>query len=193
MRRKVLTAVAALALAAIVVAGLVSAGGEDGSGNAGPPAEPAAAGALAGAPGALGELYSRGNELLDGGAEGFERQLASLKGTPVVVNKWASWCGPCRAEFPHFQGQALERGREIAFLGVNTADNDDDARRFLEQFPLPYPSFRDPDSEVAAVFNGVQAFPTTAFYDSEGELAYLKQGQYATEEKLAEDIERYAK
>ena len=47
--------------------------------------------------------------------------------------------------------------------------------------------------EVAAVFNGVQAFPTTAFYDSKGELAFVHQGNYATEAKLAEDIERYAR
>ena len=81
----------------------------------------------------------------------------------------------------------------MAFLGVDSNDNDADARRFLRQFPLSYPSYRDPDSEVAAVFKGVQAFPVTAFYDSKGRMAYLHQGGYATEEKLAQDIERYAR
>ena len=193
--RRLWTAFAALALAVVVTIGIVSADGSDDAADAGDPTrsrmvEPDA---LAGAPGPLGDLYSRDNELVDGGAVAFRDQLSKLEGHPVVVNKWASWCGPCRAEFPFFQGQALERGREIAFIGVNSADNDGDARRFLDQFPVPYPSFRDPDSEVAQVFRGVAAFPTTAFYDSKGKLAFLKQGGYATEAKLAEDIERYAR
>lgn len=149
--------------------------------------------ALAGAPAPLARLRSQGGQLLGGGADAFKRRLRELRGYPVVVNKWASWCPPCRAEFPYFRRQALKRGKRVAFLGVDSNDNDADARRFLRQFPLSYPSYRDPDSEVAAVFKGVQAFPVTAFYDSKGRMAYLHQGGYATEEKLAQDIERYAR
>jgi hypothetical protein len=58
---------------------------------------------------------------------------------------------------------------------------------------VPYRHFTDPDLDVAAAFNGVQAFPTTAYYDSKGELAYVHQGGYASEGKLAEDIDRYAR
>ena len=104
-----------------------------------------------------------------------------------------SWCGPCRSEFPDFQRQATKRGKKIAFVGVNSNDNDGNARKFLKKFPVPYPSYRDPDLGVSAEFNGVQAFPTTAFYDKTGRLAYLKQGAYASEEKLASDIDRYAR
>ena len=141
---------------------------------------------------ALAEVNAQAGELLDGGAEAFEDRLAELEGHPVVVNKWASWCGPCRAEFPFFQEQAEKRAGEVAFLGVDSSDNDADAISFLDEFPVPYPSYKDPDLEVADVFNGVAAFPTTAFYDERGELVYVKQGGYASEELLAEDIERYA-
>jgi thiol-disulfide isomerase/thioredoxin len=143
-------------------------------------------------PPALAEVESQAGELLDGGAAAFEARLRELEGHPVVVNKWASWCGPCRAEFPFFESQAEKRAGEVAFLGVDSSDNDADAASFLEEFPVPYPSYKDPDLEVADVFNGVAAFPTTAFYDENGELVYVKQGGYSSEELLSEDIERYA-
>jgi cytochrome c biogenesis protein CcmG, thiol:disulfide interchange protein DsbE len=148
--------------------------------------------ATADLPAALAEVREQAGQLLDGGAEAFEERLADLEGHPVVVNKWASWCAPCRAEFPFFASQADRRAGEVAFIGVNSQDNDEDATAFLDEFPVPYPSYKDPDLKVADVFNGVAAFPTTAFYDEDGELVFVKQGGYATEELLAEDIERYA-
>jgi cytochrome c biogenesis protein CcmG, thiol:disulfide interchange protein DsbE len=148
---------------------------------------------LAGAPAPLAKLHSQANELLDGGADAFEKRLEQLRGYPVVVNKWASWCGPCRFEFPFFQKQATKRAKNVAFVGVDSNDNDGDAKDFLADYPVPFPSYKDPSLEIAAVFNAVQAFPSTAFYDSEGELAYVHQGGYATEAKLAADIERYAR
>jgi cytochrome c biogenesis protein CcmG/thiol:disulfide interchange protein DsbE len=149
--------------------------------------------ALAGAPAPLARLHSQANELLGGGRKAFEDRLRELRGYPVVVNKWGSWCPPCRAEFPFFQRQSVKRGKEIAFIGVDGNDPEADARKFLSQFPVSFPSYKDPDLKVAASFNGVGAFPSTAFYDSKGKLAYQKQGGYATERKLAEDIARYAR
>ena len=131
--------------------------------------------------------------LLDGGRDAFEKYVAQQKGRPVVVNKWASWCGPCRAEFPFFGNQAKKLGKDVVFVGVNSSDNDGDARKFLAEYPVPFPSFKDPDLEVAASFNGVQAFPTTAFYDRKGELAYLHQGGYLKESDLVDDIDKYAR
>jgi thiol-disulfide isomerase/thioredoxin len=148
--------------------------------------------ALEGSPAPLAAVHEQANELLSGGPGAFKKRLAELRGYPVVVNKWASWCGPCRAEFPHFQREALKRGKRIAFLGVNSNDNDGAAKGFLKRFPVPYPSYRDPDLKVAQVFKGVVAFPSTAFYDSKGELAYLKQGYYRSADALAADIRRYA-
>lgn len=147
----------------------------------------------ANAPPPLAALADRSSQLLDGGVDAYRAELRKLRGYPVVVNKWASWCPPCRAEFPFFQRQALERGAQVAFLGVDSQDNDADARAFLEEFPVPYPSFKDPDLKIAAELEGAVAFPTTAFYDSEGKIAYVHQGGYSSESKLVEDIERYAR
>jgi cytochrome c biogenesis protein CcmG/thiol:disulfide interchange protein DsbE len=147
--------------------------------------------ALAGAPKPLADLYAHGDALLDGGVQAFKAQLAELHGHPVVVNKWASWCGPCRFEFPFFQSQAAERGTEVAFIGVDSDDSPEAAATFLEELPLPYPSFSDPDQEIARLFDA-REFPSTAFYDAGGELVYVRRGGYASEAELAADIARYA-
>jgi cytochrome c biogenesis protein CcmG/thiol:disulfide interchange protein DsbE len=110
-----------------------------------------------------------------------------------VVNKWASWCGPCRHEFPFLASQARKLRGEVAFVGVNAQDNRADAREFLESNPVPFKHFEDPDQEIAAKFNGVQGFPVTAYYRADGEREYVHIGGYASEEDLAEDIERYAR
>ncbi len=132
-------------------------------------------------------------QLRSGGKPAFERELRGLKGTPVVVNKWASWCTPCRAEFPFLASQAKQRKGRVAFLGVDAQDVESDARDFLREEPIPYPSYSDPEQEIAGLFNGKVAFPATAFYDRNGKLVYLKQGGYASESKLSEDIGRYAR
>jgi cytochrome c biogenesis protein CcmG/thiol:disulfide interchange protein DsbE len=130
--------------------------------------------------------------LVDGGRSAFEAFVAKQRGTPVVVNKWASWCGPCRAEFSYFGDQARKR-KDVVFVGVNSNDNDGDARNFLADHPVPYKHFKDPKLEIAAAFNGVQAFPTTAFYDKQGKLVFTHPGGYQSEDQLAEDIDRYAR
>jgi len=169
-------------------------GSDDGSGN--PESELSAEEAttpLTEAPQPLATIRDEANELLDGGTDAFQRRLEELRGTPVVVNKWASWCGPCRLEFPFFQAQAAERGGEIAFLGVDSNDSEAAARDFLEQLPLPYPSYLDPDSQLAAEIAAPAAFPATSYYDSSGELVFTHQGVYADEGQLAADIDRYAR
>src|SRR5919204_4132966 len=149
--------------------------------------------ALAGAPKPLARLYDQANELLPGGTAAFDRQLAALRGYPVVVNKWASWCGPCREEFPWFQGLSAKLGKRIAFLGVDSEDSASAAHTFLHEFPVPYPSYSDPGQEIARSLEATIGFPATVFYDSSGHSVYVKQGQYASRSELAADIRRYAR
>ena len=157
------------------------------------PAPAAPPRALAGAPDPRARLHAQSGQLLDGGPAAFRQRLRELKGYPVVVNKWASWCGPCRTEFPIFRQVALERGKQVAFIGVNALDNDEAARRFLEQNPVSFPSYSDPDQEVAKLFRGNGAFPTTAFYDRRGRFVIALQRSYRSKRELAADIERYAR
>jgi cytochrome c biogenesis protein CcmG, thiol:disulfide interchange protein DsbE len=187
LESRLLPAAASIALACAALAS-GACGGEDGAAEA-----PDYEAALRGAPPKLAALHDEAGELLDGGPEAFEARLRGLRGYPVVVNKWASWCGPCRLEFPYFQSQAAKRGGEIAFLGVNSNDGEETAADFLAELPVPYPSYLDPKLEVAAVFDAPTEFPATAFYDSDGELVYVRRGTYGSEDELAADIERYAR
>jgi cytochrome c biogenesis protein CcmG, thiol:disulfide interchange protein DsbE len=148
--------------------------------------------ALAGAPPPLARLYSHPNELVAGGPETFERTLRSLRGYPVVVNKWASWCGPCKFEFPFFQRQVQKQGTKVAFVGLDSEDARAEARDFLREYPVPYPSFFDPENEIADRLGSERNFPTTIFYDRNGEQVYTKPGGYASEAALADDVREYA-
>ena len=149
---------------------------------------------LHGAPPELAAIREQANSLLGGGVDGFGARLDELHGLPVVVNNWASWCVPCRQEFPLFQQQASRRGGEIAFLGVDSDDNDDAATTFLGELPLPYPSYSDPDNEIKKeFFDSPVGIPNTAFYDSGGERVYVHQGPYSSADQLAAEIDRYAR
>jgi cytochrome c biogenesis protein CcmG/thiol:disulfide interchange protein DsbE len=147
--------------------------------------------ALAGAPAPLAALYEQGNRLLPGGEGAYEERIARLHGYPVVVNVWASWCGPCRQEFPVLQKLAARYGKKVAFLGIDSEDSDDAAATFLREQPLPYPSYTDPHKELADSL-GAQGFPATAFYDRNGKLLYLKIGPYTDASDLEADVRRYA-
>jgi cytochrome c biogenesis protein CcmG, thiol:disulfide interchange protein DsbE len=165
-------------LAALAVAGALA-----GCGSGDAPSQPAQP---------AGRLSGESGRLVGGGTAAFQRQLGLLKGTPVVVNQWASWCGPCRFEFPFFQSQAVKQGRRVAFLGLDVTDNASDARRFLEQFPQPYPSYTDTRGTIMQSLVPSSGLPNTVFFDAKGKQTFVHQGGYPSEARLAADIRRYA-
>jgi thiol-disulfide isomerase/thioredoxin len=177
----------ALLLAALAMAGCGSSESGDGDGK-----HPDYATALAGSPPPLAALHAQANELLPGGTEAYEKRIASLRGYPIVANVWASWCGPCRFEFPTLQKLSARYGKRVAFIGVNSQDSDASAATFLAEAPVPYPSYTDPDKGLIESLGGLGGLPDTAFYDRNGELLYLKQGAYADNSELEADVRRYA-
>ncbi len=181
--------ICSLALAIGCLIALAACGSEAGSKTSKPPDYKAA---LAGAPEPLAVLYAQPNKLLEGGPAAFRKQIEELKGYPVVVNQWASWCGPCREEFPWFQTASANLGKRVAFVGVNSQDSDDAAKTFLGEEPLPYPSYVDPDKKIGAVLKATLGLPDTSFYDRSGQLVFTKQGPYTDQAALLADIRRYA-
>lgn len=179
---------AACLLAALAAAGC---GTQAPAGDYGGP-HPDYARALAGSPPRLAALHRQANDLLTGGVDAFEKRLASLRGRPVVVNVWASWCGDCRLEFPVLQRLSARYGKRVAFLGVDSGDSNDAAATFLSEEPVPYPSFVDPDEKIADSIGVAVGLPDTAFYDRSGRLVYLKQGPYAKLSDLRADVESCA-
>lgn len=184
----------ALALVVVVVIGLSQTGGGDSGAASGHRFDLARAKRdLAGAPAPLASLHARSAQLIDGGRPAFRRELAKLEGYPVVVNKWASWCAPCRTEFPIFQSLAVSKGKRVAFLGVNAGDSRDPARRFLAATPLPFPSYVDPREKIAKSIQAPANYPITVFFDERGKQVYIHQGGYRREADLAADMRRYLK
>jgi cytochrome c biogenesis protein CcmG, thiol:disulfide interchange protein DsbE len=183
----------ALALAALLFALVIAGCGDSDDGN--PDSRltlEQAEAPIAGAPPQLAAIRTQANQLLEGGGDAFGARLRELRGIPVVVNKWASWCGPCRFEFPWFQSLGERRGGQIAFLGVNSNDSSGSAETFLSELPLPYPSYSDPDLDIAQELGGPpMAMPTTAFYDRSGKLVYTHIGQYQDEGDLIADVDKY--
>lgn len=120
--------------------------------------------------------------------EGDTIRLADLRGQPVVLNFWASWCPPCRAEMPEFERvwqTYAERG--VVMLGVNTSDQADKARTFLLEAAVSYPHLVDNNGDIARLFSAT-SLPTTVFIDREGRMVSRRVGALNAQ-TLAQQIE----
>ena len=147
--------------------------------------------ATKGIPKPLAENRAQANQLIDGATEALETKLGELRGQPVVVNQWGSWCPPCRAEFPFFGESAKAHADEVAFVGVDIQDDREAAEDFLEEFPVPYPSIYDRDAEAVASLDWSQVSPTTWFIDGRGEIVHQRLGAYANRVQLEADLRRF--
>ncbi len=187
--RWAISLLAAAALVAVVVIGLTQAKSPEEQGQKFDLRKAQAQ--LEGSPPPLASLHEQSNQILEGGAKAFEARLRELRGHPVVINKWASWCGPCRAELPVLQQVSTERGREIAFVGVNAKDKRPAAEGFAADYPVPYPSYEDPDEQIAQALEIPKNFPATVFVDAKGKTVFTHQGGYASAADLEADLEEH--
>jgi thiol-disulfide isomerase/thioredoxin len=147
---------------------------------------------LAGSPPVLAALHAQADEILSGGLPALRARLARLRGTPVVINKWASWCEPCRAEFGVFQRASVSLGREVAFIGIDSGEaSRANALAFLRSFPVSYPSYYDQSGQVGLAITDSAFTPVTVFYNRRGGL-FIHQGPYPSVAKLEQDVRRYA-
>jgi DsbE subfamily thiol:disulfide oxidoreductase len=112
----------------------------------------------------------------------------AARGSVLVVNYWASWCAPCRAEQPRLTRVARRYAdRGVSFIGVNIKDNRAAARTYLRDFQVPYPSLFDPTSETTARL-AVVGLPTTFILDRHGVVGYQRTGE-ATVASLTTQLE----
>ena len=110
---------------------------------------------------------------------GNEVRLSDFRGKGVVLNFWASWCGPCKSEMPHFQAAYEEYGEELHFLMVNMStafgDAKADAEDFLTEGGYSFPVYYDTGAECAYGY-GISGIPVTVFIDAEGNIVSAKSG-----------------
>jgi len=122
---------------------------------------------------------------LDGAGTG---SIADYRGEWVLVNVWASWCGPCRDETPALQDfHERHRGDDFTVLGIDIQDVSSDAQAFVEEYGVTYPQLRDPeDTRFDAL--GMRGVPESFLVDPDGDLALIRAGPL-TEEYLMDVIE----
>ena len=116
--------------------------------------------------------------------DGAEYKLSDFKGKPVVLNFWASWCGPCKSEMPDFEEAYKKYGEEIHFLMVNLTDGSQEtvesASKYVDSQGYTFPVYYD-SALSAAMTYGVNAVPITYFIDADGNLVAHGQGALTAE------------
>ena len=122
-------------------------------------------------------------------ADGGSGSLSDYHGDPLVVNFFASWCPPCRAELPDFEAVHQELGDEVTFVGVNQDFTEATWRAFVAEAEVSYDTVFQPNSEIWNEL-GTGAMPTTAFVSPDGEVVHLWAG-LLTDDKLVELIDEH--
>lgn len=108
--------------------------------------------------------------------------LANTEGHPVVINVWASWCGPCRVEAPDLV-KAAHQLKNTQFFAINTRDGKAKAQAFVRSHDIPYPSLFDPDGQAVLKFYdtvNVKSLPFTLVLDAKGRVAAVVNGKTTT-------------
>ena len=120
--------------------------------------------------------------------DGKEVKLSDMKGKPVVLNFWASWCPPCKAEMPDFDEIAKQYEGKVTFMMVNLTDGQsetlDSAKSFIDSMEYTFPVYFDTTSEAAYAY-GISSIPTTFFIDAEGYFVAYYEGSMSGETLLS--------
>jgi cytochrome c biogenesis protein CcmG/thiol:disulfide interchange protein DsbE len=128
-------------------------------------------------------------KVVPGSVAFLESSLRAMRGKPVVVNYWATWCVPCRAEMPRIAAAASQYGASVHFLGVDVEDDRASAEVFARQLGVRYPMLSDPHGAIRRN-QRIVGLPITQFYRADGALAFVNNGeiQAADLKKRIEDL-----
>ena len=111
-------------------------------------------------------------------------RLADFKGRPMIINFWATWCGPCRAEMPEFVQLAEQyRSKNLVVLGVSVDDKPDAIKKFAEEYHLNYPQLVGLDQEkFQQTYDAIEAVPVTWFIRADGAVQAIQKGPPASKD-----------
>jgi len=122
--------------------------------------------------------------------EGGATSLSELKGSPVLVNFWATWCGPCVHEMPFIQQVYEERqGEELALLAINIGESPSQAADFMQSYGFSFPVLLDSQAAVAQRYN-IQYIPTTFLIDKEGIIQEMKVGSFQSKAEIESSLSK---
>jgi peroxiredoxin len=111
---------------------------------------------------------------------GKTQHLSDLRSQPVLLNFWATWCGPCVVEVPILQSYADKYAQELVIVGVNADEPRSDVLDFTEDHALTFPIVLDPDSSIQDLYR-IRAFPTSYFIDAQGIIQAVHIGSLTSE------------
>jgi cytochrome c biogenesis protein CcmG/thiol:disulfide interchange protein DsbE len=104
--------------------------------------------------------------------------LENFKGKPIVINFWATWCGPCKQEIPFFEKTWKEyKDKGVVFIGIDVMDDKENAVEFIETLGISYTNLYDPSGKTSNAY-GVVALPATFFIDKNGNIAVKHYGSF---------------
>jgi cytochrome c biogenesis protein CcmG/thiol:disulfide interchange protein DsbE len=118
--------------------------------------------------------------------------LGSLRGHPVLLNFWATWCGPCKQEIPFLQDVATDPARlagGLEMVAVNAKETAQTVRDFQETSGMTYRVLLDPKGQVANLYN-IKGIPTTYFIDKDGIIRYVKVGTFSTKNQIEQTLDK---
>ncbi|MBI2866835.1 MAG: TlpA family protein disulfide reductase [Chloroflexi bacterium] len=124
-----------------------------------------------------------------GGPSGFEASLSDYRGKPLLINFWATWCGPCKTEMPHLQEAQNELGSKgLTVLLVDLDESERAVTNYLKDLNITMPTVIDKGLKMSSGRYGVFGLPTTFFVDERGVITYIKIGPFLQKQELLDKI-----